>query len=264
MTSPYVYDQGWADERARLAGIEALWDRGSQELLARHGARPGASALEAGAGGGSIVSWLAAQVGPTGRVLAVDLDTRFVDALASDAVEIRRADVVADELPEGEFDLVHARLLLEHLPGREAALDRFVRALRPCGWLVVEDYDWTAFGFDPTVDVEQQVADAVITFMAQAGFDPSFGRRVTGALAARGLEDVHGEGRSLVIDAGHPGYPFFSLSFDQLAPAIVQAGLLSAALADGMRARLRAGERRVLTPTLVAAIGRKAGADPAV
>jgi Methyltransferase domain len=50
------------------------------------------------------------------RVLAIDIDTRFVEPLAGDAIEVRRMDIRTDELPEREFDLVHARLLLEHLP----------------------------------------------------------------------------------------------------------------------------------------------------
>jgi len=257
MTSSYVYDQGWSEERARLAGIESLWDTGTRELLARHGAQPGASALEVGAGGGSVVEWLATQVGASGRVLATDLDTRFVEPLASEVVEIRRADVVADELPEGEFDIVHTRLLLEHLPARDAALDRLVRALRPGGWLIVEDYDWTAFGFDPGGDAESRATSAILAFMANAGFDPTFGRRVTSAFAARGLTDVRGEGRSLVIDADDPGFPFFALSLEQLAPVVVQAGLLSEEDAAAARAGLDAGTNRIITPTLVAALGRK-------
>lgn len=261
MTSSYVYDQGWADERARLAGIEALWDAGTRDLLIRHGARPGAKALEVGAGGGSIVEWLAGQVGPTGKVLATDLDTRFVDPLASDVVEVRRADVVEDDLPEGVFDVVHTRLLLEHLAGRDRALDRLVRALKPGGWLVVEDYDWLSFGFEPDGEREGRVTNAILALMAQAGFDQKYGRRVVTDLAARNLEAVSGEGRSLVIDQEHPGYPFFALSFEQLAPATVQAGLLTDADVTAMRASLQVGTYRVFTPTLVAAIGRKPSSD---
>jgi SAM-dependent methyltransferase len=209
--------------------------------------------------GGSIVEWLAGQVGSSGRVLATDLDTRFIDRLSSDVVEVLRADVVTDDLPEADFDVVHTRLLLEHLAGREAALDRLVRALRPGGWLVVEDYDWTAFGWESGGDLEQRATDAIIGLMTQAGFDATHGRRATGALAARGLVDVHGEGRSLVIDASHPGFAFFRLSFEQMAPATVQAGLLSEADVTALRARFESDDTRIITPTLVAAAGRKPG-----
>jgi ubiquinone/menaquinone biosynthesis C-methylase UbiE len=253
----YVYDQGWADERARLAGIEALWDRGTQALLARRGARPGAAVLEGGAGGGSIVQWLADQVGPQGRVMATDLDTRFVSELASEVVEVRQADVVTDELPEGEFDVVHTRLLLEHLAERERALDRLVAALRPGGTLVVEDYDWTAFGFESGADLEQRAAESIMTLMSRSGFDPGYGRRIVGSLAARGLGELRGEGRSLVIDEKHPGFAFFRLSFEQLAPMAVQAGLLDEAAAQKVRAGFRTGRYRVITPVLVAATARR-------
>lgn len=257
--SSYVYDQAWTEERARLAGIEALWDDGTQQVLLACGVQPGAAVLEVGAGGGSISSWLAEQVGPSGRVLATDIDTRFVDALASDSVEVRRADVVADELPEGEFDVVHIRLVLEHLTQRETALDKLIRALRPGGRIVVEDYDWTAFGFDPAAEMEQRATDAVLGFMARAGFEATYGRRVVSSLVARGLTEVRGVGRSHIIDADHPGYAFFRLSFEQLAPAVVQAGLLDEAEARDVAQRMASGDYRVITPTLMAAIGRRAG-----
>ena len=33
MPRDYIYDQGFSEERARLAGIESLWDPGSQAVL---------------------------------------------------------------------------------------------------------------------------------------------------------------------------------------------------------------------------------------
>ena len=255
MASGYLYDQGWHDERARLAGIEALWDAGTQALLAA-AAAPGARVLEAGAGGGSITAWLAEQVKPHGKVLALDLDVRFVEPLASDVVEVRQGDLVADDLPEEAFDLVHARLLLEHLPQRDAVLDKLVASLRPGGTLVVEDYDWTAFGFEDADEAEERSVDGILQLMTIAGFDRAYGRRVVSALAARGLEDVEGEGRSLVIDGSHPGFAFFDLSFQQAAPLAVDAGLMTAEDAAVVGTRLSEGGRRLMTPTLVAAIGR--------
>jgi SAM-dependent methyltransferase len=253
--SGYTYDQGWHDERARLAGIEALWDPGTRALLSSCGAVPGAKVLEAGAGGGSVVEWLAEQVGTTGGVLAVDLDVRFVEPLRSATVEVLQADLVTDELPEATFDLIHTRMVLEHLAERDLVLDKLVRALRPGGTIVVEDYDWAAFGFESAEGSEERVSDGILAFMTAAGFDGAYGRRVVGALADRGLEQVRGEGRSLVIDEAHPGFAFFALSFEQLAPSAVEAGYMTAEDAAVVGERLKAGGR-IITPTLVAAIGQ--------
>jgi 2-polyprenyl-3-methyl-5-hydroxy-6-metoxy-1,4-benzoquinol methylase len=128
MTRDYILNQGFADERQRLAGMESLWDPGSQALLDELGIGTGWRCLEVGAGGGAMVEWMAER-GAT--VLAVDIDTRFVESLASDAIEVRRVDLRTDPLPQDEFDLVHARLVLEHLSDRRQILDRLIATLRP-------------------------------------------------------------------------------------------------------------------------------------
>jgi 2-polyprenyl-3-methyl-5-hydroxy-6-metoxy-1,4-benzoquinol methylase len=145
MTRDYILDQGFAQERARLSGMESLWDPGSRALLDELGIGAGWKCLEAGAGGGSMVQWMADR---GAKVTAIDIDTRFIDALASDSIEVRRVDLRTDTLPQDEFDLVHARLVLEHLSDRRQILDRLVATLRPRGWIVIEDYDWSCYGFE--------------------------------------------------------------------------------------------------------------------
>jgi SAM-dependent methyltransferase len=255
-SSRYVYDQGWEQERGRLAGLEELWDPGTQAVLSRVGVDAGAAVLEAGAGGGSVVEWLAARVGPGGRVLALDLDVRFVEPLRSSVVEVERVDLVTGDVPAAEFDVVHSRLVLEHLADRDAVLAKLVGALRPGGRLVVEDYDWTAFGIESADGAEQRAAEGILAFMGAAGFDRTYGRRVVGAFVEHGLQDVAGVGRSLVIDRAHPGFDFFRLSFEQLAPQAAKAGLIAAEDVAVVSDRLRSGALRVITPTLVAATGR--------
>lgn len=253
MPSGYVYDQSFNDERARLAGIESLWDPGSQALLDGLGITEGWRCLEVGAGGGSLVPWMVSR-GAT--VTAIDIDTRFIESLAGDAVEVRRVDIRADELPESEFDLIHARLVLEHLAERREIIDRLVAALRPAGWLVIEDYDWSGFGFEDADPQLDRVTESVIGFMQQAGFEPQYGRRVVADMAAAGLADVRGEGRARVIDSKSPGFDFFRLSFESLRNAVVDTGVLSADDADAAAARF-SEDRRLLTPMMMAGIGRR-------
>jgi SAM-dependent methyltransferase len=217
----------------------------------RHDA--GWNCLEVGAGGGSLVEWMAAR---GASVLAVDIDTRFVEALASDSIEVRRLDVRTDELPQAAFDLVHARLVLEHLSDRTQILQRLAGTLRPGGWIVIEDFDWSAFGFEGDGEADK-VADAVLTFMGQAGFERDYGRRVVSEIADAGFTEVRGEGPARVIDSSSPGFDFFRLSFESLRAAVVDAGLLSPEEADAASARF-ADKMRVFTPMMMAGIGRRA------
>jgi SAM-dependent methyltransferase len=255
MAADYVYDQSFAEERTRLLGIESLWDPGTQALLDELGVGPGWRCLEVGAGGGSLLHWL---TGRGASVVAMDIDTRFIEPLASDTIDVRRVDIRTDELPQQEFDLVHARLLLEHLADRRQILDRLVATLRPGGWMVIEDYDWTAFGFQGALQSGRaqldRVTDATLGFMELAGFERNYGRRVVDDLAAAGLTDVRGEGRARVIDSGSPGFDFFRLSFESLRGAVVKAGLISAEDAEAVAARF-SDDVRVFTPIMMAGIG---------
>src|SRR5262249_39079056 len=73
-----------------------------------------------------------------------------LEELASDRVEVRRLDLLSDGLPADAFDLVHARLLLMHLPSRLAAIRRLSSAARPGGWIVAVDPDFTTVAVSPT------------------------------------------------------------------------------------------------------------------
>lgn len=84
---------------------------------------------------------MAERVGPTGHVIATDLNTRHLEALKDDRIEIWQHNLTMDLLPERIFDLVHARLVLVHIPERDEALSRMVRTLKPGGWIVVEEFD---------------------------------------------------------------------------------------------------------------------------
>lgn len=256
MPSDYVYDQSFAEEHTRLAAMESLWDPGTQALLDElglHGSEKPWRCLEVGAGGGSLLHWM---TGRGATVVAVDIDTRFIESLASDTIEVRRLDIRTDELPEAEFDLVHSRLVLEHLADRRQIIDRLAATLRPGGWMVIEDLDWTPFGFGADDAQLDRVTEAILTFMQRAGFEPRYGRRVVADLAAAGLTEVRGEGRAKVIDSTAMGFDFFRLSFESLRTAVVEAGLISHEDADAAAARFGA-DIRVFTPIMMAGIGRR-------
>src|SRR5687768_14916227 len=178
--STYLFTHDWAGEEERLGGLSAFYDPGTRRHLDSVGVGAGWNCLEVGAGAGSIACWLAERVGPTGRVVATDLDTGMLERLAVPNVEVRRHDIVTDDLPVGALDLSHVRLVLEHLAGREQALGRMVAALAPGGWLVVEDLDWCSI--TPVAGhgagAIRRLVRALMPLMRLAGYDPAFGRRL--------------------------------------------------------------------------------------
>jgi hypothetical protein len=147
-----------------------------------------------GAGGPTLPSWLAEQVGPEGQVLATDIDTAWMDD--TPGYEVRRHDVGVDPPPEGPFDLVHARLLLVHVPQRDRALAAMVSVLRRGGWLVAEEADPALQPLvcpDETGPAQQLANRLKVGFrqlLAQRGVDLAYGRTLPRRLRAAGLVDV--------------------------------------------------------------------------
>src|SRR5438105_15616563 len=118
----YIFDHQWKQERERLASMEALIDPFTIECLQAMSVSEGWRCLEVGAGGGSIAEWLCRRVGATGKVVATDLQTKFLEAIETPNLEVRRHDIAKDALDAEAFDLVYARKVLEHLPEPTLAL----------------------------------------------------------------------------------------------------------------------------------------------
>jgi hypothetical protein len=91
--SRYLLDNATREAPIRFAALSALFDSGTIGHLVKRGIGRGWHCLEVGGGGGSIVSWLAARVGPTGRVLATDIDTRFLESLSLPNVEVQKHNI---------------------------------------------------------------------------------------------------------------------------------------------------------------------------
>jgi SAM-dependent methyltransferase len=250
----YVYDQGWEQERERLLGMARLWDAGTFALFERLGVAAGWRCLEIGAGAGSVSSWLAERVGARGRVVAADIDPRYLEPLAGGPLEVKRVDVLNDELERGAFDLVYSRLVAEHLGTQ--AVRRMAAAVKPGGLLMLEDYDFTGTTSYPPDEELERVPKAVSELMSRAGWDSHFGGRLPSELRAAGLTHVNAEGRVRVYAGGTPETAFMRLSLAALRPMLVESGALDDALVERALVAADDPERTYLSPTMVAAWGR--------
>jgi SAM-dependent methyltransferase len=219
-----------AEER-RLAAIAEVSDGWTQLVLGRLGLQRGWRCWEVGAGSGTVAVWLAEQAfDPSiGRgqvqVLATDVDMRFLEQLERPGLGTMRHDVVAEPLPATGFDLIHARFVLEHLPDREAVLDRLVAALAPDGWLVVESL--ASFPVQAAADDDFRSAMlALEAVLARTiGTDCTWSRRIPTCLLDRGLVEVGAAATLPITGLGNASASCWSLTLEQLAPRIIEFGL---------------------------------------
>jgi SAM-dependent methyltransferase len=258
----YLLTNARAETVARFVGLEETFDAVTIRHLAGLAPGPGGRALELGAGAGSIAVWLAERVGPAGGVVATDLDVSRFRSPDLGQLEVRRHDLVADELPSGPWDLIHERLVLQHVPARLEVLDRMVAALAPGGWILVEDFDTaevrTTDRDGPHHELIARVATAFNGLLKARGGASSFAANARRELMRRGLVDTGSSGH-VSFAAGGTGFArVIAANTRQVYDQLEEAGLPGVEL-DRFLALLDDPETIVGSPVLISTWGRLPG-----
>ena len=110
-------------------------------LLAAAAIRPGAWVLEPGCGTGRVTTILADAVGPDGRVIALDISQKMIEACRDrvggrENVRVAQAAVEEYALAPETVDVIVCHQVLPHFDDKPAALAALVRVLKPLGRLL--------------------------------------------------------------------------------------------------------------------------------
>jgi SAM-dependent methyltransferase len=254
----YLFEHSWEHEHERLGAIER-GDAMTVECLATIGVAEGWQCLEVGAGAGSIARWLCQRVGPSGRVVATDLEIKFLEEMDVENLEIRRHDILVDPLEEDAFQLVHARKVLEHLPAYETALQRMVAATRSGGWILVEDADLLSL-FHASCSDRPFFARAYRSFidtMRASGYQADLGLHLGTQLRDLGLNDVQVRGWTSEWTGAGDQPSTWALTFEKIRDRVVEQGRLTSDEADRLLAEIRSPNFRAITGVHFAAWGRR-------
>ncbi|WP_157996389.1 class I SAM-dependent methyltransferase [Kribbella sp. VKM Ac-2569] len=222
----YIFDTGSELGRHHLDHLGNLIDAPTHWCLERRGLSPTARCLEIGAGSGRIANWLAAR---TGEVVAVDIDTAQLTDLAAN-VEVRKHDVRDGLGVDGPFDLIHARLVLMHIPEREQIFAELVNALAPGGLLVIGDFTGRRLHPISAPSAEDRALWARMQYLSHEVVGPAGGISLTwaGGTAARmtaaGLTDVHTMEYSETTAGGTDGCLLHRNLNEQAEPLLLAAG----------------------------------------
>ena len=194
MKPDYIFsDTQFESELTRLKALEKVCDPLSHHLLETTGINIGWHCLEIGAGAGSIMRWMSNAVGNAGKVTAIDLNTRFIKDVSLANIEIIEADVYKANLVDRSFDLIHVRNVLIHQKNRHL-LDKILELLKPQGWLVIEEPDFSIPKFIAGTPAQQQavtkVNRAICQMFTNQGKDYALGSKLPSLLQQLGWQQI--------------------------------------------------------------------------
>jgi SAM-dependent methyltransferase len=150
-------------------------------------------------------------------------------------VDVRRHDVQGDDFEQSTYDLVHCRAFLGHLQQPETALQRMATALKPGGWLFVEEADFGTFSAadlaHPSSANFNRISRIIIDAWHVSGVVHSYlGRGIRKPFDQMGLVNVQHDGTMRIEYGGEDGAQFILLGFtDVMRDSLLAAGVLTEA-----------------------------------
>jgi ubiquinone/menaquinone biosynthesis C-methylase UbiE len=260
-TNSFLLDDPQVDTGKYLDPFDSIFDATTFRHLEALGVGPGWRCWEVGASGASVVSWLAKKVGPTGKVIATDVDTSRVAPGFRSPVEIRTHDLGVDEPPAAGLDLVHVRLVLHHVPDPERALRSMVKSLRVGGRLLVEDTDpaLQPLACLDEYSTAQQLANrlrrAYHQLLSDHGDDIAYGRRLPRLLRNAGLHRVGADAFFPVTSRASVALE--SAMMRQIRDRLITAGLATEDDIDRHLTNIASGTMDLATAPMISAWGRR-------
>ena len=217
----YVFDDTHGKaELTRLRAIEAVFDPSTTDRLEATGLSSGWRCLEIGPGAGSIMRWLADRVGPDGHVTAVEINPRFLDVRDSPNIDVLDDDIREVDFAPKQFDLIHARYVLLHIPDHGAVVEKLLETLKPGGWIVLEEPDFSAaraiHGSPALCEAVGRVNRAIHQMYRSLGIDHAAGLKLPAMLQALGAQHLKVDNDAPIARGGSGIARLMKMSAEQL------------------------------------------------
>jgi len=137
---------GYSEDELKTVPADVVVSLGCGNPVARAGLRPGEIVLDLGSGGGLDAFLAARRVGPTGRVIGVDVTLEMVKRANENAkksnlanVEFRHAPIERLPLDDCSVDVVISNCVMNHCADKVRAFKEVYRVLKVGGRMCISD-----------------------------------------------------------------------------------------------------------------------------
>jgi ubiquinone/menaquinone biosynthesis C-methylase UbiE len=242
-----------------VSGLERMRQlkRRSYELLQ---VRPGNHVLDVGCGLGDDVRALAALVGPTGRVVGIDVSAAMITEARKRSegtdlpVEFAVGDAHHLDFPDGSFDACRTERTLHYVAEPARAVAELVRVTRPGGHVVALEPDHETLVISPG---EKATTRRIVQAFADNIPNGWIGRQLLGLFLAAGLVEVVPV-PDVILNTQLE--VFRQLILDAHLETVKQTGLMPAHQVDAWLADLVEAQehgRFLVSTTVFCVVGRK-------
>lgn len=266
------YPIGETDSQTRRLITQAqLYNPSTRAFFQAAGIGKGMKVLELGSGVGDVSLVLADLVGPSGRVVGVELKSAAVEtararvaATGWQNVEYVAGDIESVRL-DHDFDAVVGRFVLMWLPNPLTVLERVVRHVRPGGVVAFQDNDFTfnLLGSAP-LPLFDQLTAWLKELQQQGGPDYHMGLKLQQLYQHIGLPAPQFTlDAPLGTGASWTGYQFLAETFEMLLLRMQQLGIVVPAdvdtshLAERIRTEAVENQAVIVLPAIVGAWSSK-------
>ena len=255
------------DELERLGVQHRAWRDVVLECWENAGITTGSKVLDVGAGPGYATVDLAEIVGDSGKVVAVERSTNFVNAINHTIqnrpnVEVHELDLMNDELPAGPFDFSWCRWVLCFVSDPNVVVRKISGVLRPGGRAIFHEYGhYTTWRFLPQRPSLEEFRKHVVATWRESGGEPDTGRELPRWLGDNGFTVTSMLPRIFCIRRGDYMWQWPAQFIHVYLLRLLEQGRINAAFADEVRADLAAAEQEtpsfMVTPLVLEIVAEK-------
>lgn len=240
--SNYVLSVGEKFEE-RLMRLNAFSNPYSFAFLLRNGLKKGDHVIDVGCGIGEMTCWLAEQVGPQGKVVAIDISREQLELARRRVKEKNLTNVEFHEISiydlaklNVQFDLVYSRYVIDHIVEQQRALEVMTEITRSSGMICCESsavHTRTAFSY-PQIAAREKMHTWFDSLRRLNVCSDHLGFRLPSMMRQLNLENIS-------IDLIHPTLRSYSqrehevLLLDECKGSFIEQGIATPEEVDEVR-----------------------------
>ncbi|SRR5689334_6039007 len=257
------------DELERLGVQHRAWRSVVLECWQNAGITAGSKVFDVGAGPGYATIDLAEIVGRTGKVVALERSTNFVQSIKNvvrsrglSNVEVHELDLMEDDLPSGPFDFSWCRWVLCFVSDPNLVVKKIANALRPGGRAIFHDYGYyNTWQFVPPRPSHEEFRNHVVATWRESGGEPDTGRQLPRWLKDNGFDVCSVVPRIYCIQPGDYMWQWPAEFIRIHLLRLQELGKIDAVFADKVQTDLAEAERDrlsfMITPLVLEIVAEK-------